>query len=139
MNTENKLKDGNGSDASTCSVVERAWNTYHGPMQIDGEDDYIPAVPPVFMRGFVDGYEHAKNKPVSGSWNPIATAPRDGSVFLAYCPHAAGGYQYVSVINGDGDILVMMTLDVVDKKPTHWMTLPENPTEPNVKGELPPS
>ena len=61
-NTEKKLENGNGSGDSTCSVVERAWNTYHGLMQIDGEDDYIPAVPPVFMRGFVDGYEHAKKE-----------------------------------------------------------------------------
>ena len=45
-----------------CSAIEKAWEIYHGPMEVEGEEDYIPAVPPVFMRGFVDGYEHAKNQ-----------------------------------------------------------------------------
>ena len=64
METTNKENStaGSGLPAASCSVVEDAWKNYHGPMQIDGEEDYIPAVPPIFMRGFADGCAYAEKQ-----------------------------------------------------------------------------
>lgn len=41
-------------------VMQKAWEEYHGPIETEDEEDYIPAMPPIYMRGFVDGVEHAK-------------------------------------------------------------------------------
>ena len=64
METTNKSNSttGSGLPAASCSVVEDAWKNYHGPMQIDGEEDYIPAVPPIFMRGFAEGCAYAEKQ-----------------------------------------------------------------------------
>ena len=43
-------------------VITKMWEEYHGPI-IDEWDneEYIPMTPPIYMRGFTDGYEHAKS------------------------------------------------------------------------------
>jgi hypothetical protein len=43
-------------------AITKAWHDYHGPIHMEGEEDYVPAVPPLFMRGFVDGVEYAKRE-----------------------------------------------------------------------------
>ncbi len=43
-------------------AIEKAWHEYHGPIHMAGEDDYFPAPPPLFKRGFVEGVEHAKRE-----------------------------------------------------------------------------
>ena len=124
-------KAGSGLPAASCSAVEDAWNTYHGPMQIDGEDDYIPAVPPVFMRGFVDGYEHAKNMKISAGegWNSIESIPRDKNVWIYIKSQdlmCVSDYDEVVALGEYGEV-------------THWMLLPDSPQfQPNVKA-LPPA
>ena len=46
--------------------IQAAWEAYHGPVnnEWDGEE-YIPAMPPAFRRGFADGIAHASRFPVS--------------------------------------------------------------------------
>lgn len=53
---------GRGSGGSPClaDLIQAAWEQYHGPIIDEGGEEYIPAVPPAFMRGFVDGYEQGK-------------------------------------------------------------------------------
>ena len=41
-------------------LIQAAWDEYHGPITDDSGESYIPAMPPAFMRGFVDGYEAGK-------------------------------------------------------------------------------
>jgi hypothetical protein len=41
------------------NAIQKAWEKYHGLIEDGNGDRYIPSTPPVFMRGFVDGYEHA--------------------------------------------------------------------------------
>jgi hypothetical protein len=62
------------------------------------------------------------------SWQPIETAPKDGSPILAYQPD--GGcvvISWVEYFDGGG----VWTVDWVDgaepPTPTHWMPLPEPP------------
>jgi len=59
---------------------------------------------------------------VSHEWQPISTAPKDGSLFLG-C-HAKHGFIEIMRYNGIGfgrDQFPVMF-------PTHWMPLPEPPT-----------
>ena len=44
------------------SAMEKAWETYHGPVRMDEGDDYMPAAPPAYMRGFADGIEYSMLK-----------------------------------------------------------------------------
>ena len=41
------------------NAIQKAWEKYHGPIDDGAGGSYIPATPPAYMRGFVDGYEHA--------------------------------------------------------------------------------
>ena len=41
------------------NAIQKAWETYHGPIDDGNGGSYIQAMPSVYMRGFVDGYEHA--------------------------------------------------------------------------------
>lgn len=66
------------------------------------------------------------------NWQPIETAPKDGSRFLSYsserckrCPPWASG---VSVIHWDGEWW-MLTDGSHLHSPTHWIPLPEPPAE----------
>lgn len=51
-----------GIESIACSedLVQEAWEQYHGPIIDEVGEEYIPAMPPAFMRGFVDGYEQGK-------------------------------------------------------------------------------
>ena len=62
METNSQHGTGEHSGASHCSanLVQKAWEQYHGPIIVEGGEEYIPAMPPAFMRGFVDGYEQGK-------------------------------------------------------------------------------
>ena len=57
-------------------------------------------------------------------WQPIETAPRDETPFLAYEP---GGWMYVAYF-ADGEIQLHVGYDEGSLgEPTHWMPLPESP------------
>jgi hypothetical protein len=47
---------------SEHDAIEQAWHEYHGPIKAEGEEDYFPALPPLFKRGFLDGVKHAKRE-----------------------------------------------------------------------------
>lgn len=69
-------------------------------------------------------------------WEPIATAPTDGSVFVAFVPHSQTGFQFSACINLDGDLLCMMSGDNFTGKATHWTPqhpFPENKEKPPEK------
>jgi hypothetical protein len=55
------------------------------------------------------------------SWQPIETAPRDGTVILVYAP---GLFQTAAWVDGYWTTACENWLDDV----THWMPLPEPPT-----------
>lgn len=59
---ENNNTAGSGSGGSHCShdAIQQAWHDYHGPIHTDEGDGYVPSMPPTFMRGFVDGFQHAE-------------------------------------------------------------------------------
>lgn len=53
------------SDTPRTDVIQKAWEDYHGPIIDEGGEEYIPAMPPAFMRGFVDGFQHARRESIS--------------------------------------------------------------------------
>ena len=55
MNTPEQPREMSEHDA-----IEQAWRDYHGPIKAEGEEDYFPALPPLFKRGFLYGVEYAK-------------------------------------------------------------------------------
>jgi hypothetical protein len=62
MKTE--THNGQSLGAMPCShdAIQQAWNDYHGPIHTDEGDGYVPSMPPTFMRGFVDGFQHAERR-----------------------------------------------------------------------------
>lgn len=60
-------------------------------------------------------------------WQPIETAPLDGTVFLSFVPHDQVGFAFVGVWNTRGRLLCMMSHDDYTAEATHWMPLPEFP------------
>jgi hypothetical protein len=65
-------------------------------------------------------------------WEPIATAPQDGTVILAYVPtHQLEWYkEFVAVVRWVGKEYdgTAGWFDNFDKvQPTHWMKIPEYP------------
>jgi hypothetical protein len=67
-------------------------------------------------------------------WQPIETAPKDGTNILLWCPLPGSGYAIVGIChtttraNGDK---VPVWLDAYEGEdiyqPSHWMPLPEPP------------
>ena len=67
-------------------------------------------------------------------WQPISTAPLDGTEFDVWCPEPGGGYRvanaYWSTVDakwqwqGQGDRMQWA------HQPTHWMPLPTPPEQP---------
>ena len=43
-------------------AIIKAWHDYHGPIHMEGVEDYFPALPPLFKRGFLYGVEYAKRE-----------------------------------------------------------------------------
>ncbi len=62
-------------------------------------------------------------------WKTMESAPTDGTVFLVYTPHSAGGFQYVCTRNTRGQWACMMSGDVLVDQPTHWQPLPTPPQD----------
>jgi len=64
-------------------------------------------------------------------WQPIKTAPRDGTRFDVWVPSAVGGYRVADLwFNARG----YLTRDGVQPRdlarwPTHWMPLPAAPNQ----------
>ena len=65
------------------------------------------------------------------SWQPIETAPMDGTPFLAFVkyPHNLGTVFVVMHFDDIGRLLVSWDHDN-EFSPTHWMPLPEAPDAP---------
>jgi hypothetical protein len=61
-------------------------------------------------------------------WQPIETAPRDGTEILVW----GGGHDVASVWWQDGDEDVWFNGDVI-VHPTHWMPLPKPPAPIDAK------
>ena len=59
------------------------------------------------------------------NWQPIATAPLDGTYILGYGPHEDRGYYIETVHVWDGDWPIRWMHGY--GRPTHWMPLPEPP------------
>lgn len=62
-------------------------------------------------------------------WQPLASSPRDGTVFMAFAPHDQGGFQFCAVWNLDNRLLCMMSGDDYTDKATLWLVahpLPHN-------------
>ena len=82
----------------------------------DGMEDLLKKV-------FDHGGECAR---LEDEWQPIETAPKDGTHFLAYEPC---GDMYRAAYHQDGYIMAFGGQPVVDTpEPTHWMPLLEPPT-----------
>ncbi len=69
-------------------------------------------------------------------WQPIATMPDDGKVYLVFAPHASAilsGFSFVGLINLRSKIVPMMgDNEDYTNLATHWMELPDHPTsKPN--------
>ena len=74
-------------------------------------------------------------------WQPIETAPKDGTKMLVYRPSAnPGATVTISFYKEDGNAkkprpywaITMSTWNVVEQRlwePTHWMPLPKPPTQ----------
>lgn len=120
-----------------------AWNTRHaarpdtnGDAKLTADDDVIDDL----LKCFAEYGDHDRaamamvlnNRFASGlerpeSWQPIATAPKDGTPFLAYCierPPFAPAPTYSSQIAKWGISCFMSTTGAV---PTHWRPLPPPP------------
>ena len=66
-------------------------------------------------------------------WQPIASAPKDGTKVLLYWPHWSG----VAVIGYNADrrwISMVKLSDEQDPGPTHWRPLPLPPQEEQARG-----
>ena len=63
-------------------------------------------------------------------WQPIETAPKDGTRILAYC--AGGDWQDVIYWEASWQGAPFWCSDRTKTDPTHWMPLPEPP-----KGDTP--
>jgi len=65
-------------------------------------------------------------------WQPIETAPKDGTKFDAWVPDAFGGHRMTDLsFNARGQLRQNGLLTTADlpRWPTHWMPLP-NPPKP---------
>jgi len=64
-------------------------------------------------------------------WQPINTAPRDGSTIVAYFPACAGKHPRQDVVAVFWDSkcgwATAYSGACVDAEPTYWMTLPNAP------------
>lgn len=63
-------------------------------------------------------------------WQPIETAPTDGTEFDVWVPSDAGGYRVTNLhLRGDRGYLWDQGLSIarIARWPTHWMPLPAPP------------
>ena len=59
-------------------------------------------------------------------WQPIRTAPMDETLVWLFEPHAAGGFMFAGLFDGERQAWIN-NLDQQTQKPTHWMFLPDEP------------
>jgi hypothetical protein len=59
-------------------------------------------------------------------WQPIETAPRDGTYVLGYGPHETRGF-YIDAIHHYQELGWTVKWMSGYGEPTHWMPLPEPP------------
>ena len=80
--------------------------------------------------------------PVSDGWEDIATAPRDGTLFLAICPTGAGHphYMHPCVMRHEGKLYSTFQynngakwVDWPTPDPTHWKPLGPLPAPPTIE------
>ena len=70
---------------------------------------------------------------VMPGWQPIETAPRDGTHFLAYEPT---GDMYRAAYHSHGYVMAFGGQPVVKPpEPTHWMLVPPSPTASAAEAE----
>lgn len=70
---------------------------------------------------------------VTSGWQPIETAPRDGTHFLAYEPT---GDMYRAAYHSHGYVMAFGGQPVVNPpEPTHWMPVPASPAPDEAEAE----
>lgn len=60
-------------------------------------------------------------------WQPIETAPHDGTSVLAWIPHPHSGW--VEIVWWDGRFFDAARYLDTYEQPSHWMPLPDPPKE----------
>lgn len=72
------------------------------------------------------------SRPAAETWQPIATAPRDGTQIWAWDNERGANpaiwIPFKPVVDGDDGGTWVITYDDADIKPTLWMRLPARPT-----------
>jgi hypothetical protein len=73
---------------------------------------------------------------MTGEWQPIETAPMDWTEVLVACPFDGGGYEmhvatwwFRSWATYGKDFDTRLPMLILDRQPTHWMPLPEEPDQ----------
>jgi hypothetical protein len=69
------------------------------------------------------------NKMVADGWQTMETAPKDGSVFVAFEWHAAGGFQFMCTCSTDGRWISMMNGN--EHTPIRWRLKQDDPVFSN--------
>lgn len=79
---------------------------------------------------------HGQDGTPGRGWQPIATAPKDGTTILLYGEGAVtvGGWMSAADQGAEPDEEYLIaagwwSLDLRDNAPTHWMPLPDPPSE----------
>lgn len=66
-------------------------------------------------------------EPASGKWQPIETAPHDGTPVLVYVPVNRPTRRILAASLHDSREWYILSGSVVLGQPTHWMPLPAPP------------
>ena len=77
-----------------------------------------------------DEFDPSREWPPKEGWQPIGSAPKDGTEMLLYANGGAGDREYVGVgqwatAKGPGTVAGWFWSYAI--RPTHWMPLPEPP------------
>ena len=65
---------------------------------------------------------------VVGDWQPIDTAPRDGTVILIYRTGSGDQRATIAYVNENGDWSCPEEFFLKRHPPTHWQPLPKPPS-----------
>lgn len=106
---------------------------YYDPQEQDGkilDDDYITddgnGIRVGDFRRAREALSHARAAQSDG-WQPIETAPKDGTQILV----AYAGWAWVEIASYDEDLRAWMITndDAADDLPTYWQPLPSPPSK----------